>query len=312
MTDINKNQPEKQTLFEERKIKLAKTIGKPLWFKLLILLGLLLVIRFGNNYFWFQTIQKELEQNIKLRGANYIFLGWSTQGHAEKLILKKRGKNSQMDEVVAYFDPLHHACFMVQTGSKATFIDLGKILVSVGSGLHHLSLFPSDILKVSAGGKAQYKFVGNCLLKTYFNRLADKLGDKNSKNSKISYIYKPIRKSKHLKFPYLIYFFVPLVCIVGLISTYSYGSFLAFFYFVEMFLLFDYQMVFLHGPFHWATKTLGISVSSSLNDIIPWGMALIFAVLAVVGILHWRKTIGGTWERSLVLFFFLLPLFLRF
>ncbi len=119
-------------------------------------------------------------------------------------------------------------------------------------------------------------------------------------------------ESLYLKTPYLIYFFLPLLLILAAIAGSGAVMASAFFYYVEMFFLFDYQVLFAAIPLGWAFRVLNIEISDFRLKLAAALLASVFLAGSVFGLWHWRQREISSWQRRLVLFFVLLPWFLFF
>jgi hypothetical protein len=86
----------------------------------------------------------------------------------------------------------------------------------------------------------------------------------------------------------------------------------AFFFYAEMFFLFDYRKMFVTIPFDWVFKLVNWEISAGLVDVLGAVMVVFFVFGAAFGLWHWKKTMISSWEKRLILFFIMLPFFLFF
>jgi hypothetical protein len=127
-----------------------------------------------------------------------------------------------------------------------------------------------------------------------------------------SFVVKAQEQSPYLKIPYLIYFFLPLLLILVAIASTGEVMASAFFYYVEMFFLFDYKKLFAAIPLGWAFRALNIEISDFRLKLAAVLLALFFLACTVFGLWHWKKREITNWQKRIILFFILLPWFLFF
>ncbi|MCP5047717.1 MAG: hypothetical protein GY940_11135, partial [bacterium] len=278
----------------------------------LLLALLLILLRFLNLSLWWFTGKLELTHNPSIKEVNYTFLNFSNHTAAQKK-LQSLTENPGAQPIIAvvYFNFLHPAVFLVQNNnSRLSPIDLGRLIVPVEPGLSTLTISLSDTVEKKSGtGNGQVTNSG------YFSSsLLTKLTGRDGQSAKkeISFIMKSPETSSYLKIPFFIYFFLPLAAILVLSSFYSRAALTAFFYFPLLFFLFDFRELFFRVPFHWIVYGLKSDFFNSLEVVVAVVVLLILLSLGFVGLLNWNKKRDRFWETFIVLFFILLPFFLRF
>ncbi|NIM18454.1 MAG: hypothetical protein GTO45_41270 [Candidatus Aminicenantes bacterium] len=304
------------SVYEPKQFK--KTGLKVNIFHLIGLLVILLVVfRFVNLTLWWFMGKLELKnlvyQPAKMlmltKNIHYTFLDFSNYKKAEKkcreFAQKRPGDNTI--HVAAYFNLLHPGIFLIQNNNGNSFVDLGRIIVTTAPGFSTFTLYLSDFIEKRYNHKVARKHLGTSLLLSTL--LPHKQQDPGNR---ITFILKPSEKLKYLDIPYLLYFYLPLVLILIFSHMYSRAVFLSFFYYSFLFLLFDFRAVLFTVPFNWVMESFDL-VPSGLVE--TWGaivVALLFTLLGIIGIFSWKKQQNIFKERLIVLFFLLLPLFLRF
>jgi hypothetical protein len=128
----------------------------------------------------------------------------------------------------------------------------------------------------------------------------------------ISFIMKTMEKTGYLDIPYLIYFYLPLVLIFVFSSFYSRAVFTSFFFYTGLFLLFDFKTVLFRVPFSWLTQLFNIKDTTPVEGIGAVMVAVLFTLLGIYGLFNWKNRRDIFKEKLIVLFFILLPIFLRF
>lgn len=283
---------------------------------------LLCVVRFLNLVMWWNVTRLELSTTQLTRVENYHFLGLSSYEKAEKKCQYFSQVRPTGETIVSYFDPVHPVVFLVDKGDQRGFVNLGLMTVYPGPGLTAFIFYPADIVeskRKNSPGKAVY--FGNSLFPGLFQTLAKYIAGSGGRDqppgSGISYIINPLEDSKYLKVPYMVYFYLPMVLIFILGVHYGGAFYISFFYYLGLFLLFDFRKVLFIIPFSWLIKLLGIEVSPLAAFITAALVLTLFAVLAFVGISYYRRLAPaerrlGLWSKGLIFFFLLCPLFLRF
>jgi hypothetical protein len=214
---------------------------------------------------------------------------------------------------------IHPGVFIVNNRGSRRFLNLGIMNVYVEPGITALLLHPSEIIETRMESAPALAFYfGISLFPQLFKTLAKQISPDESEK-KISFILNPIENSKHLKIPYMIYFFLPLLIIMMLGAGHR-KFFISFFYYVGLFLLFDFKKVFFIAPFSWLTGLVGIDVSHTAAAIISAIILTLFIVAGFWGVFskHRKESMDNrgcyltVWGKGTVIFFLLLPLALRF
>ena len=191
------------------------------------------------------------------------------------------------------------------------FIDLGPIVMSVPAGFSQVSFLPGSIIFVNHENKTALKYFGafpcGWLWHGFLSKKLIGSGPASEKPLAVSFVVKELEKSRYLKIPYLIYFYLPLFMIVFLAIRYDAVLLMAFFYYVEMFFLFDFRKMFVTIPFDWIFKLTNWEISAGLVEVLAVVMASIFLIGAVFGLWHWKKDSISGLEKKIILIFILLP-----
>jgi hypothetical protein len=298
--------------------KTKKTGPKVNIFYLIALLAILLVVfRFINLTLWWFMAKLELTdlvyQPAKMlmltKNIHYTFLDFSTYEKAGKECREfaPKGPGDNSIHVAAYFNLLHPGIFLIQNNNGNSFVDLGRVIVNAAPGLSTFTLYLSDFIEKRRDRKKNLEHLGNSLLLSTL--LPTKQQDPGNR---ITFILKPPEKLKYLDIPYLLYFYLPLVLILIFAHLYSRAVFTAFFYYPLLFLLFDFRTVLFTVPFNWIMESADL-VPGALME--TWGaviIAVLFTLPAIIGMFSWKNRRNIFRELLIVLFFFLLPIFLRF
>jgi hypothetical protein len=196
------------------------------------------------------------------------------------------------------------------------FIDLGPIVMSVPAGFSQVSFLPGSIIFVNHENNTALKyfdaFPGGWLWQGYLTKKLIGSVQASSKPLAVSFVVKELEKSRYLKIPYLIYFYLPLFTITFLAIRYGSVLLMAFFYYVEMFFLFDFRKIFLTIPFDWVFKLINWEISAGPVEVLSVVMASVYLICAVFGLWHWRKASISGIEKKIILIFILLPFCLFF
>jgi hypothetical protein len=293
----------------EPKVNISHLIG--------LLVIFLVVFRFINLILWWFMCKMELTnlvyQPAKVlmltKNINYTFLDFSSYKRAEKECQEFAQKHpgDKTIHVASYFNLLHPCVFVIHNNNRNSFVDLGRIIVTAAPGLSTFTLYMSDFIEKSWNHKKAKRHLGTSLLLSALLPLK-----KQDAGNRITFILKPPEKLKYLDIPYHLYFYLPLVLILIFSHLYSRAVFLSFFYYLFLFLLFDFRAVLFTVPFNWVMELFDL-VPSGLME--TWGamvVALLFTLLGIIGIFSWKNKRNIFKERLIVLFFLLLPLFLRF
>ncbi|UCH93672.1 MAG: hypothetical protein JSV88_25855 [Candidatus Aminicenantes bacterium] len=300
-------QSELPSVYDEKKFKKVG-LRVNLFYLIGALVILLVVFRFINLTAWWFVTHLELTDKAPDKQVKYSFLHLSNYEKAKKrcLDLSQRQYPVTNVTVVSYFNFLQPAVFLVHTKAKFSAVDLGRVVVPLDPGLFTFRMYLSDVMEKQWDHHIQRGYLGTSILLS-IARKKKPTADKN-----ISFIMKSMEKSTYLKIPYLVYFYLPLVLIFILASFYTPAVFTSFFYYPVLFLLFDFKNLLFTVPFNWLTQLLKIKDTSSIEGVAAVVVVVLFTLLGFIGLVNWKKRRDIFKEKLMVLFFILLPIFLRF
>lgn len=312
---------------EDKKVIKKPNILKALLVSLLILL-MLVAARFINLTIWWNMTKLELQSNSALPMKNYNFLGFSGYKSAKEQLINLANRQIREVSIVSYYDFFHSAVFLLHSRSTNPLVNLGIMNVLPGKGFIDCFFLPSEIMKMRTNKDGiitdQAVYYGASPFPVLYGNLAGhisgegtRIGEGTGKKPQpISFILSSNEKANYFKIPYYIYFYLPLLLILILISFYGKPFCLAFCYYLGLFLLFDYKKVFFTLPFSWLIDILGKNFSSSETALIPGGFVILFSIVSLIGLFSFinkkRRLQLTTWGKGLIFFFILLPLFVRF
>jgi len=284
-------------------------------FIIALVLVLLIIARFANLTIQYHLNKLELKSSSLCKNTDLIFLGFSGYEKAEKRLLQLDFTHTKKIKLVCFYNFFHPAVFFINNRDMLCFVDLGKLVVYVNPDFSVITFYQFDIIKRKEKGTEIIQYFGNSLLSPIFRSLFEIFGynlniEKKSKKG-VSYIIKSIEKSKYIKIQYLIYFYVPLFLIVLLAFSYSNAIFIAFFYYIEVFFLFNLKEAFI-GPFLWLLNFLNIQASDIVVIIGACSLCLISLITGIFGLFNWKNIQNQSFERGFILFMLLLPIFIRF
>lgn len=317
MTEIKKKSPGK-TLYNESQSREKVSVLKIIIAIMMVPL-LLFALRFLNHMLWWNVSKLELKSSKTAGIEDFTFLGLSTYNKAQKKLVLISQTTIKDKSIVSYYDIIHPNVFIVNNRGAGRFVNLGLMNVYAEPGITTLFFHPSEIIeprRENVPVKAFY--FGISLFPQLFKTLAKQISA--GENERVmSFILNPIEDSKYLKIPYMVYFFLPLLVIIMLGAGHR-KFFISFFYYPGLLLLFDFKRIFFIAPFSWLTDLLGIDVSRTAAAIISAIIVTLFIVGGFWGILskHKKESLDHTgcyltvWGKGLIIFFFLLPLALRF
>ena len=294
-------------------IKKRKTgIQKPL-LAVLVFILVLLTIRILNLGLWWLTNRLEIEHNTGLSNTQYTFVGFSSEAGAKRELEKLRDFGKGDSVAVSYFDVFTPIGFMVHNRKQgAEMIDMGRLLLYTCPGSSATKFWFHGAVTQDCAGKVSEKYYEPFLAQQLIRLGADKLRDSTASGPALSFVQKPVAKSEYLRVPYLIYFYFPLVLLILLSLHFGGGMLTGFFYFVELFFLFDYRQVLAEAPFAWVKSITGGEFGMSAATIVAVVVAVSALILFVSGLYRWKTLREHPVARLWVLFFLLLPLVLRF
>jgi hypothetical protein len=276
----------------------------------------LLALHFLNVFLQWTMIRLELAHGPVFRSPTYSFLGFSLFNQKEIAAIRYFENSSQPTRVFGFFDFYHPAIFAVWNKNEMTFIDLGPIVMAVPTGFSRISFLPGSIFLLEHENKASLKYFGASPGGVHWhNFLAKKFsasGLVSREKLAVSFVIKELEKSRYLKIPYLIYFYIPLLMIILLAMRHGSVLLAAFFYYAEILFLFDYRKMFVTIPFDWLFKLFNWEISAGQVEVTATVMIAIFVLCAVFGLWRWKKNSVPSWGKRIILFFILLPFFLFF
>lgn len=284
---------------------------------------LLVLIRYLNLILFWNVTRLELTNDPLTRVGDYRFLGFSNYENAKKKFMKTIAFHMKDVSIATYFDSFHPAVFLINNKSgKKTFVNLGHMIVFPEKGFTALFFHPSEILETrrkETGRQAHY--YGYSLFSEIYKKLAGnisgtEIGERVRKQG-ISFILKPVKDSNYLKIPYYLHFYLSLLIILILAAYYGRIFYISFFYFLELFLFFDFKKTLFTVPFSWLINLLDIDISETTTAIISAILVTIFVIGGFLGIFNIRKEESREYNltaigKGLIIFFLLLPFFLRF
>jgi hypothetical protein len=308
---VKENSSPAVSLYERRKLRRSRSV---ILF-ILLLVAFLLVIHFLNLFLQWTMIRLELARRPVFMSPEYTFLGFSLFNQKGIAAVRYFENSSQPTRIFGFFDFFHPAIFAIWNRNEMAFIDLGPIIIAVPTGFSRISFFPGSVFLLQQGKKTAIKYFGDAITgRAWHDFLAKKILNRNGNEMQIpgSFVVKLLETSRYLKIPYLIYFFLPLLLICAAVIYFGPGMLSAFLYYVEMFFLFDYQNLFVKVPFGWIFKFANLEISEASTKFFAAALAIVFMVCAILGFWHWKKREPSVWQKQILLFFVLLPLFLYF
>lgn len=294
------------SIYDEKQFKKAG-LRVNLFYLFGILILLLVVFRFINLTMWWFMTHLELTSKPPDKQVRYTSLHLSSHEKAKEKCLELSQRYPAVNvTVVSYFNLLHPGVFLVHNKAKYAAVDLGRMVIPLGPGLFTFRMHLTDIIEKQWNQTVkQTRFTTSILLSLFIKE--DPAASKD-----ISFILKPIEKAGYLDIPYLIYFYLPLVLILIFSSFYSRAVFTSFFYYSGLFLLFDFKTVLFRVPFSWLTQLFNIKDITPVEGVGAVVVAVLFTLLGIYGLFNWKKRRDIFKEKLMVLFFILLPIFLRF
>lgn len=309
---VKENVPPAASLYERRKPRRTRSAI----FFILLLVAFLLAMHFFNLFLQWTVIRLELAHGPVFRSPEYSFLGFSLFNQKELAAVRYFKNSSKPTRVFGFFDFFHPVIFHIWNKNGMAFIDLGPIVVAVPTGFSRIVFFPSSVFFVDHEKKVTVKcFATSPAGLLWQGFLAKKYSTSKPAARKplaVSFVIKELEKSRYLKIPYLVYFYLPLLMIILLAIRYGSVLLMAFFYYAEILFLFDYRKMFVTVPFDWIFKLFNWKISAGQVEVTAALMVVIFVLCAAFGLWHWKKSDISGREKGIILFFILLPFFLFF
>ncbi len=297
---------------------------------LLVGLGILLMLVAANlinlAISW-NTVKLELQDNQLLQQANYRFLGLSDYETARGRLTGLVDSQIREFTVVSYYDFFHTAVFLIHSRSKNPLVNVGIMNVLPGKGFVDYFFHPTEILELRSNEtKQQAVYYGSAIFPSLYWDIAERISgtevgeEAGAKSTPISFIINRVEDSDYLKIPYYVYFYLPLLLILILTAFYGKPFCISFFYYVGLFLLFDFRRVLFTIPFSWLINLLGLNISPTMAAVISVAWVILFFFGGLSGVVYVinkkRENFDNIqltiWGKGLIVFFILLPLFLRF
>jgi hypothetical protein len=280
----------------------------------LLLVAILLALHFLNLFLQWTVTRQELAHGPVFMSPEYTFLGFSLFNRKEIAAVGYFKNSSQPTRVFGFFDFFHPAIFAVWNKNDLAFIDFGPAVVAVPAGFSRIAFYSSAAFLLEHENKAALKYFGAAPGGSlWYGFLTKKLGASRPALQKplaVSFVVKELEKSRYLKIPYLIYFYLPLLMIVLAAIRYGPAMLLAMVYYAEVFVLFDYRTMFVTIPFDPLFKVLNWEISEGQIELAAGLLTAIFVLCAAYGLWRWKKNSMSAREKGIVLFFILLPFFL--
>lgn len=309
---MNENTVQPSSLYEKRKPRRTR----PTIIFILFLIAFLLVIHFLNLFLQWTVVRLELAQAPVYMSPEYTMLGFSLFNRAEIAAVGYFRNSSQPTRVFGFFDFFHPAIFVAWNKDEQAFVDLGPVVVALPAGFSRITFFSASLFFLeNEKGAALKNFNSAPGVVLWQGILAKKLmaaGPASPKPLPVSFVVKELEKSRYLKIPYLIYFYLPLLVIVLSAIAYGRGVLAALFYYAEIFFLFDFRNIFVSVPFDWLFNLLKWDPGAGLVELAGAVLAVLFVFGAAFGLWHLKKDSQSVWGKRIILFFILLPLFLFF
>jgi len=297
-------------------VNVSRNWRKNIFLVLIIVFISLFVIRFFNLTLIWHLNKLELKSIQQKGSQNYIFSGLGNFEKAKKRLLNYSDTHSREVSVVSFYNFSYPAIFLINNKGSKTFVDLGQLVVFIGSGLTSVYVLPADIIIRKWNETIQSKFFGDSLVSFLFNIISRHLSTGSKQKLKlgprISFVLKSLEKSRYLKIAYLLYFYLPLVLIFYFSSLYGKALYSAFFYYIGLFILFDFKKIFVTLPFFWFNNLINGEWSEILIFIVAIVLMVLFLSGGIIGLISWRMKDINFKVKPLTLFFLLLPIFLRF
>ena len=292
--------------------KRKEGIQRPLLAVMVFILVLLLV-RMLNLGLWWHSNRLEIQHKAVLSNTQYTFLGFSSEAKAKKELDKMRNLGKSASVAVSYYDvftPIGFAVF--NRGQNTEMIDMGRLILYTCPGESSARMFFHGAISQNCSGMESEKYYEPFLLRRWFRLASSKLTGRKSQGPPPSFVLKPLANSHYLKVPYLIYFYLPFVLLILLTLHFGGGMLTGFFYFVEVFFLFDYRQVLAEVPFSWVKSITGGEFGLGAATVVSVAVAVLALLLFAAGLYQWKTLREHPVARLWVLFFVLLPLVLRF
>jgi hypothetical protein len=293
--------------------------------KLVIILSLILAlivvrlidckIMWGLAKLEYEYLHKNHNSNISSSGSHVIFYGISDYQAAKRKLKSLMDSSDKNIIVVSYYNLLSPAIYLIYSkrDDKTILPWLGEITLE--KGLNEIYIYKSDRVKVLS--KSKKEKLSTMVLGSWLLLFKPFNIKRNVQNQFLpEYPSFQISSSRYLRKIYIFYFYFPLLLILLITLFYSKKIFLSLYYFLIILILFHFRFVIFSG----AGYLIKIFIDLT-------GFSLVWAILFIIYItglyflffkgisFAWnlRKTERLTFlEKSIILFFLLLPVIFRF
>jgi hypothetical protein len=303
------------SIFDGKKIG-SRTWRENVFVILILVLVCLFLVRFLNLTLIWHLNKLELKSGQQEGSGNCVFLGLGNQEKAKKRLLNYCDTHSREISVVAFYNLSYPTIFFINNKGKKSFVDLGRLVVFVGSGFTSVSLLPSDIIIRKWKNTIQSRFFGESLMSFLFDGISRHMSAGSKSGLKvgprISYVLKPLEKSRYLKIAYMLYFYLPLFFIFYFSSLYGRAGYSAFFYYIGLFFLFNFKKILVTVPFFWLIDLFNGEDPEVVIFVAALFLLALFLSAGFIGLMSWKKNDINPKVKPFIFFFILLPLFLRF
>lgn len=280
----------------------------------LILVLLLIVVRFVNLLSLYFVNHLEIGEQ---EHAQYVPIGFAGK---EKAIEKLNGLVQEtggidMVQAVSAFDVTHSFAYYIYNPKVPRFVNLGVLGIRLNPGISTVAFSPVEMITFSDSyGRTLYRYRGISMIAPLMQKYEKRLQDKVGGTGEFSFMIKSLENSRYLFIPYLVYFFLPLVIIILAAGLSDISLMRALFYYIPLFLLFDYKRMFVLLPFGWLFRLFGLSVNDTVVKVIAYILLALFVFVAVKGLFykHVEKSHYAESRHRFLFFFLLLPFLLRF
>ncbi len=293
---------------------------------ILLMIGMVLLLlaaaRFGMHLLTWNTAKWEIQEDKYANKRNYMFLGFSNHPSALETMKNEMRLRPRALLTVSYYNLLHPNVFIINNNMERkdrAFVNLGTMSVHVAKGVLSHFFYNSQVLETRGKKGGTAMFYGDALFPVIYRSAAAYISGGGSGNAGggISFIRKSPADSGTLRIPYYAYFYLALVLILWGVAYFGRVFFIACFYYLGVFLLFDFRTVLFTAPFHWLINLLGLEVTSGVAAIGAAVVTALFVLLGFTGIFSAHKDIPveqamTPWGKGFIWFFLLLPLVLRF
>lgn len=299
------------SLYEKRKPRRYS----PILTLALFLIALLLVAHFLNLFLHWTVTRLELAQGPVFMSPEYTMLGFALFKRDEIDAVGYFRNSSQSTRVFGYFDFFHPLVFSVWNKNDQAFVDLGPVIVALPAGFSRITFFPAALFFLEHEKRVALRSFnaspGGALWRKMLNKTLVASGPA-AESLPVSFVVKELEKTRFLKIPYLVYFYLPLLIIALSAFLYGWGQLTALFYFAGLFFLFDFRKVLVTVPFDWLFNLLRWEPGAGVIELIGAVIAVLFVLAAAFGLWHLKKEEQTIRGKRVILFFVLLPLFLFF